>query len=168
MNIHYSRCGGLHLNKDNGDLGAQKRFRQGQILKLVGSEAIASQDDLRRRLHQLHLRVTQATLSRDLRDLKLVKTAEGYKPLSSAAGEKAPAPSLAQTLREFLQDLRPAQNLLVLKTPPGGAQPVAVALDREGWKEIIGTIGGDDNILLIFSNSKTRQTVQKRLEDLLR
>lgn len=168
MNIHYNRHGGQHLRGDNRDLGAQKRFRQGQILKLVGSEAIASQDDLRRRLYQLHLRVTQATLSRDLRDLKLVKTAEGYKPLTAAAGEKAPAPSLAQTLREFLQDVRPAQNLLVLKTPPGGAQPLAAALDREGWKEIIGTIAGDDNILLIFATPRTRVTVQKRLEDLLR
>ena len=150
-------------------MGIHKRFRQGQILKLVASQAIASQDDLRRRLVHLNLRVTQATLSRDLKELHLVKTAEGYKPLSAAAAEEnAALPPLAHALREFLTDLRPAQNLLVLKTPPGGAQPLAVALDREQWKEIVGTIAGDDNLLLIFSGARARLAVQKRIEDLLR
>jgi transcriptional regulator of arginine metabolism len=158
MNIQYA----------SAVLGAHKRFRQGQILKLVGSEAIASQDDLRRRLAQMRVRVTQATLSRDLRELQLVKTAEGYKPLGAAPAEKASVPTLAQTLREFLLDVRPAQNLLVLKTPPGGAQPLAVALDRERWNEIAGTVAGDDTILLILPNNRTRLAVQKRIEDLLR
>ena len=70
-------------------LAAQKRFRQGQILKLITSEAISSQDELRRRLAQMKLRVTQATLSRDIAELKLVKTAAGYKPLGAAADEAA-------------------------------------------------------------------------------
>lgn len=148
-------------------MAAHKRFRQGQILKLISSEDIASQEDLRRRLSQFRLRVNQATLSRDLHELKLVKTEKGYKPLGANAGEK-PAPTLAQVLREFLSDLRPAQNLLVLKTPPGGAQPIAFALDREQWKEIAGTVAGDDTILLILPSNKIRAAVQKRLEDLLK
>lgn len=148
-------------------MAAHKRFRQGQILKLISSEDIASQEDLRRRLSQFRLRVNQATLSRDLHELKLVKTEKGYKPLGANAEEK-PAPTLAQVLREFLSDLRPAQNLLVLRTPPGGAQPIAFALDREQWKEIAGTVAGDDTILLILPSNKIRAAVQKRLEDLLK
>ncbi len=148
-------------------MSSNKRFRQGQILKLVSSERIGSQEDLRRRLAQFQMRVNQATLSRDLHELKLVKTAQGYRQLSAAA-EEPPAPPLAQVLREFLTDLRPAQNLLVLKTPPGGAQPIAFALDREAWKEIAGTVAGDDTILLILPSNKVRIAVQKRIEDLLK
>ena len=146
-------------------MGAQKKFRQGQILKLIGSEAISRQAELRRRLHHLGMRVTQATLSRDLQEMRLVKTASGYKPL---AEESQPLAALARALREFLTDLRPAQNLLVLKTPPGGAQPIARALDIEGWKEVSGTIAGDDTILIITPSSRTRLIVQKRMEDMIR
>jgi transcriptional regulator of arginine metabolism len=149
-------------------MGSQKRFRQGQILKLVGAEPVANQDDLRRRLHHRGLRVTQATLSRDLRELKLVKTAEGYRPLGSAPEESAPQPSLARALRDFLVDVRPAQNLLVLKTPPGGAQPLAAALDVEHWKEVAGTLAGDDTILVITPSRSARAAIQKRMEELLR
>ena len=151
-------------------VGTNKRFRQGQILKLVASEAIASQDELRRRLAHLDLRVTQATLSRDIHELQLVKTESGYKPLANGGAKAAgapPPPSLASVLREFLADVRPAQNLLVLKTPPGGAQPLAVALDREKWTEIVGSLAGDDNILLILPSTRARKAVQKRIEDLL-
>jgi transcriptional regulator of arginine metabolism len=149
-------------------MGSQKRIRQGQILKLVSGEPVASQDDLRRRLHQYGFRVTQATLSRDLRELKLVKTTEGYRPLGGASEEAAPQPSLARALREFLVDVRPAQNLLVLKTPPGGAQPLAAALDAEHWNEIAGTLAGDDTILIITRSRGACAAIQKRMEELLR
>lgn len=151
-------------------VATNKRFRQGQILKLVGSETIASQDELRRRLAQVSLRVTQATLSRDIHELQLVKTESGYKSLATAAADASEAsalPPLASVLREFLSDVRPAQNLLVLKTPPGGAQPLAAALDREKWGEIAGSIAGDDTILLILPSTRARKAVQKRIEDLL-
>lgn len=150
-------------------MGAQKRFRQGQILKLLAGGPVASQDELRRRLGHLGVRVTQATLSRDLRELRLVKTAEGYQPLSSSAAlETSSLPHLARALREFLLDIRPAQNLLVLKTPPGGAQPLAAAVDAERWREIAGTLAGDDTILIITPSRPTRSAIQKRLEELLR
>lgn len=100
-------------------MGAHKKFRQGQILKLLTGEPVASQDDLRRQLIHLGVRVTQATLSRDLRELRLVKTVDGYKPLATAKADDAPpVPALARALKEFLLDIRPAQNMLVLKTPP--------------------------------------------------
>jgi transcriptional regulator of arginine metabolism len=150
-------------------MGAHKRFRQGQILKLLAGEPVASQDDLRRQLIHLGVRVTQATLSRDLRELRLVKTAAGYKPLSAAAAEESsPIPGLARALKEFLLDIRPAQNMLVLKTPPGGAQPLAAAVDSEHWKEVAGTLAGDDTVLIITPSRTARAAIQKRVEEMLR
>jgi transcriptional regulator of arginine metabolism len=145
----------------------QKRFRQGQILKLLAGQAVASQDELRRRLGHLGMRVTQATLSRDLRELRLVKTTEGYRPLSAAGEEGSPVAPLARTIKEFLLDMRPAQNMLVLKTPPSGAQPLAAALDAERWKEVAGTLAGDDTVLVICSSHKAGSAVRKRIEEML-
>lgn len=142
-------------------------MRQGQILKLIGAEPVANQDDLRRRLGSMGVRVTQATLSRDLRELRLVKTAEGYRPLGSSPEESAPVRQLARALREFLVEMRPAQNMLVLKTPPGGAQPLAAAVDSEHWKEVAGTLAGDDTVLIITPTRAARAAIQKRMEDLL-
>jgi transcriptional regulator of arginine metabolism len=144
----------------------QKSFRQGQILKLVAAEPIANQEQLRRRLKQQGLSVTQATLSRDIRELGLVKTADGYKPLGAAAAPPG-LPALARALREYLRDVLPAQNLLVLRTPPGGAQPLAAAVDRERWAEVLGTIAGDDTVLLITESRTSCQSVKKRIEGLL-
>jgi transcriptional regulator of arginine metabolism len=150
-------------------MGVQKRFRQGQILKLLTGQPVASQDALRRQLGHLGMRVTQATLSRDLRELRLVKTAEGYRSLSAAAAEESsPLPVLERALKEFLLDIRPAQNMLVLKTPPGGAQPLAAAVDTEHWKEVAGTLAGDDTVLIVCSSRSASNAIQKRLEEMLR
>ncbi len=150
-------------------MGVQKRFRQGQILKLVSGQPVASQDELRRRLGHLGVRVTQATLSRDMRELHLVKTSDGYRQLSVAAAEEAsPLPALARALKEFLLDIRPAQNMLVLKTPPGGAQPLAAAVDSERWKEVAGTLAGDDTVLIVASSRAAAKTIQRRVEEMLR
>src|SRR6202522_239707 len=149
-------------------MGAHKRFRQGQILKVLAGPPVASQDELRRQLVHLGVRVTQATLSRDLRELRLVKTAEGYRPLSSAAAEETSSiPALARAVKEFLLDVRPAQHMLVLKTPPGGAPPIAADLDAERWKEVAGTLAGDDTVLIVAPSRTARVTVQKRIEEML-
>jgi transcriptional regulator of arginine metabolism len=149
-------------------MGAHKRFRQGQILKVLAGPPVGSQDELRRQLVHLGVRVTQATLSRDLRELRLVKTAEGYRPLSAATAEETSSiPALARAVKEFLLDVRPAQNMLVLKTPPGGAQPIAAALDAERWKEVAGTLAGDDTVLIIAPSRTARAVVQKRIEEML-
>jgi transcriptional regulator of arginine metabolism len=150
-------------------MSVQKRFRQGQILKLLSGQPVASQDELRRRLGHLGVRVTQATLSRDLRELRLVKTSEGYRPLTNAIAEETPQlPTLARALKDFLLDVRAAQNMLVLKTPPSGAQPLAAAVDTEHWKEVAGTLAGDDTVLVICSSRTACGTVQRRLEEMLR
>ena len=145
-------------------MGATKTFRHGQILRLISGEHIANQEELRHRLAQQKLRVTQATLSRDLQELKLVKTNEGYKSGSGLPEEAATIPPLTRALREFLLDIRPAQNLLVLKTPPSGAQPLAAAVDGAKFPEIAGTVAGDDTVLIITSNSRARESLQKKIE----
>ncbi|HUI43314.1 MAG TPA: ArgR family transcriptional regulator [Terriglobia bacterium] len=149
-------------------VSSQKRFRQGQILKLVSSRDVASQDDLRRLLSRLGMRVTQATLSRDIQELKLVKTAEGYRVLEAEGATAAAQHRLERALREFLLDVREAQNLLVLKTPPGGAQPLAAALDGERMINVAGTIAGDDTVLVITPSRKACAALQKRMQELVR
>ncbi len=144
-------------------MSAGKTFRHGQILRLVTGERIGNQEELRRRLAAQRLRVTQATLSRDLQELRLVKTHEGYKQ-AAVSEEAAGLPSLTRALAEFLLDIRPAENLLVLKTPPSGAQPLAAAMDGAKFPEIAGTVAGDDTVLIITPNKKTRESLQKKIE----
>jgi transcriptional regulator of arginine metabolism len=147
---------------------SSKRLRHGMILRLVSDGEVSSQDDLRRLLVQKGVRVTQATLSRDLQDLRLVKTAEGYRALEGPEGDAGPQLRLERALREFLLDVRVAQNLLVLKTPPGGAQPLAAALDAGRWPEVVGTVGGDDTVLVVTPSRTARVTLQKKMARLLR
>ena len=149
-------------------MGTGKTFRHGQILRLVSGERIGNQEELRRRLAAQKMRVTQATLSRDLQELHLVKTQEGYKQASALPEEPTPLPPLARALAEFLLDIRPAENLLVLKTPPSGAQPLAAAVDQAKFTEIAGTIAGDDTVLIITTSKKTRETLQKKIETLVK
>lgn len=141
-----------------------KTFRQGQILRLITGARIANQEELRQQLAQRKLRVTQATLSRDLQELKLVKTPEGYKSAAALPEDPAPLPPLTRALSEFLLDIRPAENLLVLKTPPSGAQPLAAAVDGAKFPEIAGTIAGDDTVLIITPTKKLRESLQKKIE----
>lgn len=145
-------------------MSATKTFRHGQILRLIAQGGVSNQKELRRQLAQQKLRVTQATLSRDLQELKLAKTVEGYKSVPGIADEATAVPPLTRALREFLLDVRPAENLLVLKTPPSGAQPLAAAVDGARFPEIAGTIAGDDTVLIITPNRKTREALQKKIE----
>jgi transcriptional regulator of arginine metabolism len=144
-----------------------KTFRHGQILRLISDASITNQEDLRRRLAAQKLRVTQATLSRDLQELRLVKTHEGYRTAAALPEESNGLPSLARALGEFLQDIRPAENLLVLKTPPSGAQPLAAAVDAAKFPETAGTIAGDDTVLIITPDKKSRESLQKKIESLV-
>jgi transcriptional regulator of arginine metabolism len=149
-------------------MGAHKTFRHGQILRLVSDQRISNQEELRHRLAAQKLRVTQATLSRDLQELRLIKTHEGYRPAAVLPEEPAPLLPLARALGEFLLDIRPAENLLVLKTPPSGAQPLAAAVDGAKFPETSGTIAGDDTVLIITPNKKSRESLQKKIEALVK
>ncbi len=109
--------------------------------------------------------VTQATLSRDLNELRVVKTPDGYiLPNGDAPAE--PLPAVSRVVGEFVREVRRAQNLLVVKTVAGSAQSVAVAVDGEAWEEIVGTVAGDDTLLIITSDNKSAKALQERLEAL--
>src|SRR3974390_674286 len=135
-----------------------KLARHSAIRDLVNSQPVASQEELRRALYRRGHRVTQATLSRDIHELGLVKTAEGYKAPQGEGAATHP-PSIERLIQEFVYDVKTAQNLVVVKTGPGSAQPVSAAMDAEEWNEVVGTIGGDDTILAITRNSKSAGTL---------
>src|SRR5258707_15070040 len=149
-------------------MNSGKTFRHGQILRLVSHPSITNQEELPPRLAAKKMRVTQATLSRDLQELRLVKTHAGYRPAAALPEESNGLPSLARALGEFLVDIRPAENLLVLKTPPSGAQPLAAAVDAAKFPETAGTIAGDDTVLIITPNKKSRESLQKKIESLVK
>jgi transcriptional regulator of arginine metabolism len=141
-----------------------KSFRQGQILKLIRSKRISTQEELANELRAQGIAATQVTLSRDIRDLHLAKTRDGYREM----GTEESGPQFTILAAEFLHDVRCAQNLVVLRTAPGHANSVAVALDNEEWPEVVGTIAGDDTILVIAPDSPTAQAVGEKLLGILR
>jgi transcriptional regulator of arginine metabolism len=143
-----------------------KSYRQGQILKLVRSHRLHTQEELAAALRLEGISATQVTLSRDIHELGLVKTGDGY---SQTPGPSAPpAPAFDSVAREFLLDVRLAQNLLVLRTPPGHASALASALDHANWPEVAGTIAGDDTVLVVAPDSKTAHALRSRFLDLVR
>jgi transcriptional regulator of arginine metabolism len=136
-----------------------KSYRQGQILKFIRARRLHTQEDLARALRAVGVRATQVTLSRDIRELGLVKTPDGY---AQVASEPASRPDVETLAREFVQDIRVAQNLLVLRTSPGHANSVAVALDHADWPDIAGTIAGDDTVLVVAPDSKTAAALRTK------
>ncbi len=136
-----------------------KSFRQGQILKIIRGREIYTQDELARELGSHGIQTTQVTLSRDMRELGLVKTAEGYRRLS----RESSGPALADVVNEYLQDVRAAQNLVVLETSPGNANTLAVSIDREEMDEVVGTIAGDDTVLVITSDNEAADGFRRRM-----
>ena len=136
-----------------------KSFRHGQIVQVIRSRSVGTQEELARALKEKGIDATQVTLSRDIRDLRLVKTREGYQEM--APEEKGPGLQLLAA--EFVLDVRIAQNLVVVRTAPGNANSVAQALDQEEWPEVVGTIAGDNTILVIVPDSPTAEVVQEKL-----
>lgn len=141
-----------------------KSYRQGQILKLIRARPVRTQEELAQELKNLGIIATQVTLSRDLRELRLAKTPEGYREMEA----EDVRPLFATMASEFLTDVRSAQNLVVLRTAPGHANSVAVSLDGEEWPEVVGTIAGDDTILVIAPDNETAERVRRRFLDMLR
>lgn len=141
-----------------------KSYRLGQILNVIRAQRVRTQEELAQALRKVGVEATQVTLSRDIRELGLVKTPQGY-TLPVAAGP--PGPALETVVREFLQDVRVAQHTLVLRTPAGSASPLAEALDHAGWPEIAGTIAGDNTVLVVAPDPKTAQGLRRKLLGLL-
>jgi transcriptional regulator of arginine metabolism len=146
-----------------------KSRRQALILELVEREAITSQEQLRSRLRAHGVEATQATLSRDVRDLGLVKrAADGAYRSATALGSDAGDAEAAfeQAVQDYLVRAESVEQLIVLKTDPGQAQALAVAIDRAPLAEVVGTIGGDDTILVICRSADQASSLVERLQRL--
>ena len=141
-------------------------YRRTQILDLLRAEPVETQDGLRRKLARRGIHVTQATVSRDIVELRLVKTRDGYRLPDAAESAASPQPKLPIVLKEFLTGARPAGNIVVLRTRPGNAHSVAAALDADPWEEVVGTVAGDDTIFIATPSAATAAEVCKRIRKL--
>jgi transcriptional regulator of arginine metabolism len=144
-----------------------KALRRRAILEALRHGTIANQEELQRALRKRGFKVGQATLSRDIHDLNLSKTANGYVIPQGEGSASLALPPVQRLVREFVLDVRPAQNLLVVKTIIGSAQPVAAALDEQEWEEVVGTIAGDDAVLIVCPDKDAARKVAARIEEML-
>lgn len=147
-----------------------KARRQAAILDVIRRQPVRSQEQLRRALRAAGFDVTQATLSRDIRELRLVKAAGAYQ--APGAGDGAvPLPGrplLSRAVADHLTRVDRVQQLVLLRTGPGQAQMLGVALDSAQLPEVVGTIAGDDTILVIAPDVRRARAFVKRLEGLTR
>jgi transcriptional regulator of arginine metabolism len=149
-----------------------KAQRHNAIRDLVASSAVTNQDELRRKLRRRGFAVTQATLSRDLREMRLFKGPGGYSLPNGNGGNGAAVeddspPSVAEMIESFGLRVRQAMNQVVVVTVMGGAQPLAAALDHEGWPDVVGTVAGDDTVLVVCPDPRRAGEVQARLRTML-
>jgi transcriptional regulator of arginine metabolism len=140
-----------------------KSQRHNAIRELLVKTTVTNQDELRRKLAGRGIHVTQATLSRDIRELKLMKGPTGY-ALPVVANGEDDLPEIAGVLQDFGLEVRQAQNLLIVLTTMGGAQPVAASIDSEDWEEVVGTIAGDNTVLIICPDNPNAEVLRSRIE----
>ena len=148
--------------------------RHKAITDLVANSLVSNQDELRRKLRRRGFEVTQATLSRDIHELRISKGPSGYSLPSGngssgngIAAEDDSPPSVEEMIESFGLRVRQAMNQVVVRTVMGGAQPFAAALDHEGWPEVVGTIAGDDTVLVICPDPRRAGEVEARLRTFL-
>src|SRR3989454_4905490 len=144
-----------------------KARRQGLILELIDREPLRSQEDVRRRLRHRGFEATQATISRDIKELGLVKRAgDGayQRPGAEATNPETALAALERAADEYLRRVDRVQQLVVIRTGIGQAQPLAIAIDRAQLPEAVGSIAGDDTILVIARDGKRAAALVKRLE----
>ena len=146
---------------------SNKPDRQSTILDIIGSRRVSSQEELRRLLRSRGWDVTQATLSRDLRDLRVARVPSPDGPRYSAPESGAPsALAIESILPQLFLRADGVGELIVMRTIPGGAQSAAVALDSQGWPELLGTVGGDDTVLIICRSGAGRQRLLQRIREI--
>ena len=139
------------------------------LTQLLGSRRFTSQEELARALAHSGVEVTQATLSRDLRSLGVIRRPDAH----GGTVWELPGPAVEQLdrgrqkldLREFVNEARVAQNLLVVRTPPGHANAVGRAIDLQGWDDVIGTVAGDDTVLVVTADAAGARRLKKKLEE---
>ena len=145
-----------------------RQSRRQHILELLARQRVRNQAELQKLLRSAGFQATQTTLSRDLRDLGVVKTSTGYELPADNSPALLAGDSLWHAVRAYLLTAEPAQNLAVLGTPSGGAQPLALALDRASRQsdqlpEILGTIAGDDNVLAVCRTANQARALVRKL-----
>ena len=147
-----------------------KGKRQEAILELVKKYEIETQEELAEKLNKSGFAVTQATISRDIRELKLTKIQRGAKQVYAALTENKYSNSnkYIDTLKHSFVSMDMAQNILVVKTASGTAMALATALDSLHWDEIVGTIAGDDTVMCAIRTVEDTKKLMKRLEDILK
>jgi len=150
-----------------------KTTRQRAILSLIATRPVHSQEELAHLLELQGYEVTQATVSRDIKDLGLVKV-----PLKNGNGAgtqfkyvepglgKGYASRLHRVIAELVRESRGSLNQIVLRTPPGSAMLVASAIDEAAWPEVMGTLGGDDTVLVLLEDPAKLPVVKQRFEDM--
>ncbi len=145
-----------------------KTQRHAAILRLLRSHEVHSQEELRELLRVEGIDVTQATLSRDIHELQLVKASDldGGAHYAATPEGRALGPTLEQLLVTLLLAVDGVGNLLVVHTPAGSANALASALDHQEWKEVVGTVAGDDTILVVTRSEKARRALTQRLKGL--
>ena len=150
---------------------ANKRDRQATVRELIESRPVESQEELRRLLVQRGWDVTQSTLSRDLREMRVARVPTpqgGVRYAVTLPSEQDARPPLETLLPHLFTRIDGVGELIVMRTLTGGAQPIAVALDAEEWPDILGSIAGDDTILLVCRSAAARDRVQRRLRAMAR
>lgn len=147
---------------------SKKTERQAAILRLVGRHSIASQEDLKRLLAADGFVVTQATLSRDLRELGVLRapTDDGARYLLPEMLGDSDKPQLDQLLPQWFSRIDGVGELIVLHTLPSGAPPISEAIDSQAWPEVIGTLAGENTVLIVCRSADARATVTQRLTEL--
>lgn len=146
-----------------------KTYRQTAILQIVDAEPITSQEQLRKRLQEKGIQATQGTLSRDIRDLALVKrAADGAYSRPGVPSTEDPVEELEAAVGDYLRRHERVEQMLVLRTDAGNAQPLAVAIDRGRLPEVAGTIAGDDTILVICRTAEQADALLRRFDRLMR
>ena len=155
----------MRASKQAADVS--KRARHEAILEVIRAHRVTNQEQLRELLEKAGFAVTQATVSRDMRELRLVKVpgAEGIAHYT-LPGEWESTPPLQSLLPALYESAEGTGNLLVVRTMTGGAQAVALAIDWEEWPEVLGTIAGDDTILVICRGAGQVPEVQRRIEEI--
>ncbi len=146
--------------------------RREEILRIAASTAVHSQDELLAALRKRGFAVTQPTLSRDLRELGLVKTPNGYvspetlAPVATFMPRESREHRFEQLIHETLISAEAAVNMVVLKTPPAAAQPLASAIDATPIEDLLGNIGGDDTIFVAFRTPAAAAAFTRRVQEI--
>lgn len=146
-----------------------KTERQNKIIEIINREAIETQEELAEALNREGYNVTQATVSRDIRELKLIKVAADGRQKYAAIRQNdgSIADKYIRVLRDGFASMDMAQNILVIKTVAGMAMAVAAALDNMQWQEIVGTIAGDDTIMCAIKSVSDTYTVMDRIRKII-